>query len=191
MSTCSGRWSAGCKNGTRPHEPRASAADSRMPDIPAAMTSTNTIPRTLWVSPKPEFKAAMIFIERQIDSLLAAGVEGRTFHLESRTSPGVLLREWRRLRAEIREFRPDIVHAQYGTVTAFLCVLATCLPIVVTFRGSDLNPDPAKGHCAAGSAASCRRWRPGACESYASAGNWSNACGGGKSRSDNRALRHR
>ena len=87
----------------------------------------------------------MIFVERQIDSLLAAGVEGRTFHLESRTSPSVLLREWRRLRAEIREFRPDIIHAQYGTVTAFLCVLATRLPIVVTFRGSDLNPDPAKG----------------------------------------------
>ena len=109
------------------------------------MNSKSLIPRTLWVSPKPEFKAAMIFVERQIDSLLAAGVEGRTFHLQSRTSPGVLLREWRRLRAEIREYRPDIVHAQYGTVTAFLCVLTTRLPIVVTFRGSDLNPDPAKG----------------------------------------------
>jgi glycosyltransferase involved in cell wall biosynthesis len=87
----------------------------------------------------------MIFVERQIDSLLAAGVNGRTFHLLSRTSPGVLLREWRRLRAEIREYRPELVHAQYGTVTAFLCVLATRLPLVVTFRGSDLNPDPAKG----------------------------------------------
>ncbi len=101
--------------------------------------------RVLWVSPKPTTKAAMIFIERQIESLLATGVEGHTFHLRSRTEPSVTLREWRRLRAEIRVFRPDVVHAQYGTATAFLCVLATRRPFVVTFRGSDLNPDPDKG----------------------------------------------
>jgi glycosyltransferase involved in cell wall biosynthesis len=91
----------------------------------------------------------MIFIERQIDSLLAAGVAGRTFHLESRTSPVAILSELRRLRGEIRSFRPQIVHAQYGTATAFLCVLATRLPLIVTFRGSDLNPNQAKGpvHC--------------------------------------------
>jgi glycosyltransferase involved in cell wall biosynthesis len=87
----------------------------------------------------------MIFIERQIESLLAAGVDGRTFHLRSRTSPGVMFREWRRLWAEIGEFRPDIVHAQYGTATAFLTAVATARPLIVTFRGSDLNPDPDKG----------------------------------------------
>ena len=87
----------------------------------------------------------MIFVERQIDSLMAAGIDGCTFHLRSRTAPGVMLSEWRRLRAEIREFRPDLVHAQYGTATAFLSALATRLPFVVTYRGSDLNPDPGKG----------------------------------------------
>ncbi len=101
--------------------------------------------RVLWVSPKPTIKAAMIFIERQIESLLTAGVDGRTFHLQSRTEPRVTLREWRRLRTEIRDFRPEVVHAQYGTATAFLTVLATRLPLIVTFRGSDLNPDPEKG----------------------------------------------
>src|SRR5205814_1718718 len=75
----------------------------------------------------------------------AAGVEGHTFHLRSRTEPSVTLREWRRLRAEIRVFRPEVVHAQYGTATAFLTVLATNQPLIVTFRGSDLNPDPDKG----------------------------------------------
>jgi teichuronic acid biosynthesis glycosyltransferase TuaC len=101
--------------------------------------------RVLWVSPKPDSKASMIFIERQIESLLAAGIEGHTFHLRSRTEPGVTLREWRRLRAEIRAFQPQVVHAQYGTATAFLTAVATNLPLVVTFRGSDLNPDPEKG----------------------------------------------
>ncbi len=101
--------------------------------------------RVLWVTPKPEFKAAMIFVERQIDSLVRAGVAGQTFYLQSRTAPGVMLRELRRLKAEIRQFQPDIVHAQYGTATAFVCVFATSRPLVVTFRGSDLNPTPEKG----------------------------------------------
>jgi glycosyltransferase involved in cell wall biosynthesis len=97
----------------------------------------------------------MVFIERQIDSLLAAGVTGRRFYLESRTSPAAIFSEWRRLRREIREFQPQIVHAQYGTATAFVCVLAApsriagAPPIIVSFRGSDLNPNKVKGpvHC--------------------------------------------
>jgi len=100
--------------------------------------------RVLWVTPKPEFSAAMIFIERQIESLLAAGVNGRTFYLYNRMSFLVSFYELLELRAEIREFQPDIIHAQYGTVTAFLASLATSRPLVVTYRGSDLNPDPEK-----------------------------------------------
>ncbi len=100
--------------------------------------------RVLWVSPKPDFAASMIFVERQIESLARSGIAGRTYHLQSRTSPDLMFRELRRLRAEIDEFQPDLVHAQYGTATAFLCVVATWLPLVVTFRGSDLNPDPEK-----------------------------------------------
>ena len=86
----------------------------------------------------------MIFIERQIESLLAVGISGRTFHLQSRTAPSVMFRELWRLKREIREFQPDIIHAQYGTATAFMCVLATLRPLVVSFRGSDLNPNSDK-----------------------------------------------
>ncbi|MGA2030813.1 MAG: glycosyltransferase, partial [Thermoguttaceae bacterium] len=100
--------------------------------------------RVLWVSPKPDSEAAMIFIERQIESLLAAGVVGETFHLQSRTSLGAMFRELRRMRAEIRKFQPNIVHAQYGSATAFLCVLASRRSLVVSFRGSDLNPSQDK-----------------------------------------------
>lgn len=100
--------------------------------------------RVLWVSPRPEYQASMIFVERQIESLLAAGIEGRTFHLQSRTSPLVVLRELKRLQAAIADFQPDVVHAQYGTMTALVTALATTRPFVVTFRGSDLNPAPEK-----------------------------------------------
>src|SRR5437016_3113928 len=110
----------------------------------SALSAVARPSRILWVSPQPEFRVSTIYIERQIESLLAAGVEGRTFHLRSRTAPGVMFREWRRLRTEVREFQPEVIHAQYGTATAFIAALAARGPLVVTFRGSDLNPNPEK-----------------------------------------------
>ena len=97
-------------------------------------------PRVLFVIPGDGSGSSMIFIRRQIDALRAAGVIACDFHLGTRTSPGTLLRERRRFRQVLREFSPDVVHAQYGTVTACFCLLSTRLPVVVTFRGSDLNP---------------------------------------------------
>ena len=67
----------------------------------------------------------------------------RSFFLRSRTSPLVIWKELRRLRSEMRNFKPDVVHAHYGTTTAFISALASKTPLVVTFHGSDLNPAPA------------------------------------------------
>src|SRR5579859_2259701 len=85
----------------------------------------------------------MIFARRESASLRYAGIEVRQFFLQSRTSPTCLVREFLRIRREMQEFKPQIVHAHYGTVTALFCGLATMRPLVVTFRGSDLNPSPA------------------------------------------------
>jgi teichuronic acid biosynthesis glycosyltransferase TuaC len=87
----------------------------------------------------------MIHVARQVASLEVPGVACQTFTVASRTSPRVVLHEWRRLRREIQAFKPDIVHAHYGTMTAFLAILSTALPVVVTFRGSDLNPNRGRG----------------------------------------------
>jgi teichuronic acid biosynthesis glycosyltransferase TuaC len=97
-------------------------------------------PRVLFVVPGDGSGSSMIFIRRQIDSLRSARVIGAEFYLATRTSPGTLLRERRRFRRMVRDFAPDVIHAQYGTVTACFCLLSTRLPVVVTFRGSDLNP---------------------------------------------------
>jgi glycosyltransferase involved in cell wall biosynthesis len=35
-----------------------------------------------------------------------------------------------------------VLHAHYGTVTALFSRLSTCVPVVVTYRGNDLTPDP-------------------------------------------------
>ncbi len=83
----------------------------------------------------------MIFARRQAQSLERIGVEVREFFLASRTSPFAMTREMRRFRKEIAHFRPDVVHAHFGTATAIFAALgARGIPLVITYRGSDLNP---------------------------------------------------
>jgi glycosyltransferase involved in cell wall biosynthesis len=102
--------------------------------------------RVIWVVAGGSEGPSMYFVRKQIESLAALGVEGRGFFLDSsRVSLGSLVAQWRRLRREIREFDPDLIHAQFGTATGFLCACCTRRPLVVTYRGSDLNRNRKKG----------------------------------------------
>lgn len=105
------------------------------------MTTLSSV-RVLFVYPGPIVSSRLLFVRKQIDSLVAAGVSSQEFSLQSRTSLVILASEWVRFQREIRSFRPDIVHAQYGTATSAFCALSSSAPIIVTFRGSDLNPAP-------------------------------------------------
>ena len=98
--------------------------------------------RVLYVIPGEDHGVGMSFARRQAMAVGALGVEVRSFYLRSRTSPVAIWKEWRRLRAEIRDFAPDVVHAHFGTMTAFVAAIASRTPLVVTFHGSDLNPAP-------------------------------------------------
>src|SRR2546427_7588047 len=83
----------------------------------------------------------MIFAKRQAATISQLpGIITSVFFLESRTSLLSLVRAWRAIRHRIREFQPDLVHAQFGTMTAFFCAVSTSRPLVVTYFGSDLNP---------------------------------------------------
>ena len=101
--------------------------------------------RVLAVIPGDGQGSSFIFARRQVESLLRLGVNVRVFYLKSRTSPSGVLKELRRLRREIREFGPHLLHAHYGTVTSFLSGYGTDIPLVITFRGSDVNGHPALG----------------------------------------------
>ena len=105
------------------------------------MSSPRTI-RVLAVIPASPARASMIFARRQVASLQHAGVDCETFFLASRTSPWMMIKEGRRLHRMAKSFRADLLHAHYGTVTAFLCAVSVPFPLVVTYRGSDLNPSP-------------------------------------------------
>ena len=82
---------------------------------------------------------AGIFTERQVESLRNAGIEVGVFDIGSKYSLGHILRKAVALRREVRQLRPDLVHARYGTLVAFLSSFSG-FPLVITFCGSDLNP---------------------------------------------------
>ncbi len=102
--------------------------------------------RVLMVIPGSADGSSMVFARRQAESLIAEGLDIECFYLRSRTAPVELVREFQRLRARIAAFQPAVVHAQFGTVTAAISALAAGeLPLVITYRGGDLNPSPAAG----------------------------------------------
>jgi teichuronic acid biosynthesis glycosyltransferase TuaC len=104
-------------------------------------------PRVLFVIPGTSQGSSMIFARRQAESLQRQGVEVNLFHLRSRTSLLELAREWRRFRRRVRRVNPQVIHAQFGTMTAWFAAWGVTLsnprrPLVITYRGSDLNPVP-------------------------------------------------
>jgi glycosyltransferase involved in cell wall biosynthesis len=96
--------------------------------------------RVFVVIPGPMQGFSMIFAKRQAAALARQGHSVHVFYLAARTHPRHVWREWRRMRGELATFSPDVLLASYGTVTAMLAALATTRPLVVTYRGSDLNP---------------------------------------------------
>jgi glycosyltransferase involved in cell wall biosynthesis len=82
----------------------------------------------------------MIFVRRQAESLQREGLEVNSFYLRSRTSLRVLVQEFARFKTELKRMNPAVVHAHYGTMTALFAALgAGRRPLVITYRGSDLN----------------------------------------------------
>ena len=100
----------------------------------------------LFVIPGESTGSSMVFARRQAEALASRGVRVEPFYLRSRTSPGILWSEVRRFRRVCATLQPDLIHAHFGTVTAMFAVLASFrIPVVITYRGSDLNYVPSSG----------------------------------------------
>ena len=101
------------------------------------------MPRVLFLIPGLAAGHSMVFARRQAATLVEQGFRVEVFDLRSRTSPRMLFEEFFRFRRAIRTFRPQVIHAHYGTVTAMFAALgAGRIPLVITYRGSDLNRLP-------------------------------------------------
>ena len=99
--------------------------------------------KVLFVVPGEGQGHSMIFARRQAEALIRQGVRLEVFYLRSRTSPAALFAEFLRFRKTVRAFRPQVIHAHYGTVTALFAALASGrTPLMITYRGSDLHPLP-------------------------------------------------
>jgi glycosyltransferase involved in cell wall biosynthesis len=99
--------------------------------------------RVLFVIPGEMRGCSMIFARREVRAVGGQGVDTHVFYLRSRTAPRGLCSEFRRFRKELGRLRPQVVHAHFGTMTALFAALGSRgIPLVITYRGSDLNPAP-------------------------------------------------
>lgn len=86
--------------------------------------------------PQPGQPQTTHFIKRQAEFLRAAGVDLDVFVFRGRRNPWNYVRGWFAVRRRLLFGRYDLVHAQFGQ--SGLLALPTRLPVVVTYRGSDL-----------------------------------------------------
>lgn len=77
------------------------------------------------------------FITRQVDYLQRAGVSVDVFHFKGAKSPFNYAKAWFRLRKHVAGKEFDLVHAQWGQ--SALLAMPKRLPLVITFRGNDLE----------------------------------------------------
>jgi glycosyltransferase involved in cell wall biosynthesis len=104
---------------------------------------SNSRLRVLSVIPgEPDDKVSFIFARRDVAFLQGLGVVCDTLFFPPLKGQRGNLENYRRLRKRIEAFKPHLIHSQFGSLTALTCTVATRLPVVVTFRGSDLNPNP-------------------------------------------------
>jgi teichuronic acid biosynthesis glycosyltransferase TuaC len=96
--------------------------------------------KILCVIPGPPTGNSQIFSRRQAAALKEAGIQIETFHIKTWKSFPTLISEYLKLLRAANRTKPDIIHAQYGTMTAALCALCNVKKLVITFGGSDLNP---------------------------------------------------
>jgi teichuronic acid biosynthesis glycosyltransferase TuaC len=87
--------------------------------------------------PSPEKPHEVPFIVRQVQFLRDAGVDVTLFHFRGRKNPVNYWKAWREAQARIQSGGFDLIHAQWGQ--SGLLALPKKLPLVVTFRGDDLE----------------------------------------------------
>lgn len=78
-----------------------------------------------------------VFIARQAEFLRREGIEVDLFPFRGSRHPANYLAAWKEVRRRIRSGSYDLVHAQFGQ--SGLTALPKRVPLVVTFRGDDLE----------------------------------------------------
>lgn len=86
--------------------------------------------------PAPGVNLTAHFIKRQAEFLMAAGVDVEVFPFKGAKNPLNYLKAWWQVQRKLRRKNYDLIHAQFGQ--SGLVALPKRVPMIVTFRGSDL-----------------------------------------------------
>src|SRR3954463_5216305 len=78
-----------------------------------------------------------VFIARQVEFLRREGIEVDLFPFKGSRHPANYLAAWKEVQRRVRRGGYDLVHAQFGQ--SGLTALPKRVPLVVTFRGDDLE----------------------------------------------------
>src|SRR6185437_14171011 len=128
------------RNRRRAGRPAPGGARSAGSDGGTMMTTSPAI-RVLMITsewPVPDGRPrTTFFIKRQAEFLQAAGVDVDVFHFKGAGNPWNYVKAWVHARRRMAAGGYDLVHAQFGQ--SGLLALPKRLPLVVTFRGDDLQ----------------------------------------------------
>ncbi|MGH7615162.1 MAG: glycosyltransferase family 4 protein [Gemmatimonadales bacterium] len=109
------------------------------PEMPASNRTAHPPIRVLMITagwPQPGQPQTTHFVKRQAEFLQRAGVQVDVFQFRGAKRLWNYAKAWAQVRPMIRSGRYDLVHAQFGQSGAL--ALPRRLPLVVTFRGSDI-----------------------------------------------------
>lgn len=94
--------------------------------------------KILFIVPGSPEKGAMQFIKRQIDSIEKGGVTVKKIFIGTDKSLSSILSKIILARKTSNIFCPDIVHAQFGTLTSFVAFFCSSKYKITTIRGGDV-----------------------------------------------------
>jgi len=100
--------------------------------------------KILFIVPQGSQPGAMQFVYRLVKSLRENGLEIELLTVRTSFLPHIFIKQAMRIRRETTSQKFEGVVAQYGTYTGLITTLFSRLPVIVTFRGSDLNYVPSE-----------------------------------------------
>src|SRR5437762_944554 len=77
------------------------------------------------------------FVVQHVESLRKAHVDVVVFHFRGRGQASLYFQAWKAVREQLHHENYDLIHAQWGQ--SGLLALPKEVPLVVTFRGSDVE----------------------------------------------------
>ncbi len=95
--------------------------------------------RIIHVIPDHPAPSSFIFAKRQVEDLKEMGHLNEVFYFNTRFSLTGFIRQFKQFKQIVKDFKPDLIHAHYGTITAFFASWLHAVPLIISFQGSDIN----------------------------------------------------